>query len=77
MFDEITAAIWSARARRELGPISGRAAGGRDELTATECQIADLVATGKRTVESNLTRICSKLGVRSRGQPGGAREPGY
>ena len=51
----------------------------RDALTPTERQIAELVATGKtnrdvaaelfvtvRTVESNLTRIYSKPGVRSR-----------
>ena len=81
LFDDMGAQIWRDRARRELGRISGRAAGSRDELTPTERQIAELVATGKtnrdvaaelfvtvRTVEANLTRIYSKLGVRSRGE---------
>jgi DNA-binding CsgD family transcriptional regulator/tetratricopeptide (TPR) repeat protein len=81
LFDDVGAAIWRDRARRELGRISGRAAGGRDELTPTERQIAERVATGRsnrevaaelfvtaRTVEANLTRIYAKVGVRSRGE---------
>ena len=81
LFDDVGAAIWRDRARRELGRISGRAAVGRDELTPTERQIAERVATGRsnrevaaelfvtvRTVEANLTRIYAKVGVRSRGE---------
>jgi DNA-binding NarL/FixJ family response regulator len=63
-------------------PSSAGSAGGRragDELTATERRVAELVAEGRTnkevaaalfvtvlTVESNLTRIYSKLGIRSR-----------
>jgi DNA-binding CsgD family transcriptional regulator len=81
LFDDVGAAIWRDRARRELGRISGRVAGSRDELTPTERQTAELVATGRsnrevaaelfvtvRTVEANLTRIYAKVGVRSRGE---------
>ena len=81
LFDDIGAAIWRDRAGRELGRISGRVAGSRDELTPTERQIAERVATGRsnrevaaelfvtvRTVEANLTRIYAKVGVRSRGE---------
>ena len=69
LFDDMGAAIWRDRARRELGRISGRAAGDRNALTSTERQIAELVATGKtnrevaaelfvtvRTVEASQTR---------------------
>ena len=38
LFDDVGAAIWRDRARRELGRISGRVAGSRDELTPTERQ---------------------------------------
>jgi DNA-binding CsgD family transcriptional regulator len=73
------AKIWRDRTRCALGRISGRQPD-RDALTPTERQIAELVAIGKtnrevaaelfiapRTVESSLTRIYSKLSVRSRG----------
>ena len=76
VFDDVGATIWRDRARRELSRISGRAAGGRDELTPTERQIAERVATGRSnrevaadmfvtvsTVEANLTRIYAKVGV--------------
>ncbi len=52
-----------------------------NELTATEAHVARLVASGKtnaevaaelivslRTVESNLTRVYRKLGLRSRSE---------
>jgi DNA-binding CsgD family transcriptional regulator len=77
-FEGIGAVLWADRAREELARIGGRA-GSRDELTATERQIAELVAEGRtnrevgsllfvtpKTVESALTRIYRKLGVRSR-----------
>jgi DNA-binding CsgD family transcriptional regulator len=59
--------------------MSGRERQDRDELTPTERQVAELVASGKtnrevaqelfvtvRTVAANLTRSYAKLGVRSR-----------
>jgi DNA-binding NarL/FixJ family response regulator len=79
LFDDVGAATWAARGRTELGRISGRRREGTDALTATEDQVAELVAEGRtnrevaeelfisvRTVESNLTRIYAKLGLRSR-----------
>jgi len=78
--DGCGARIWAEQARAELGRISGRAlrAGA---LTATERQIADLVAAGRsnhevaravslspRTVEWNLSKIYRKLHVRSRAE---------
>lgn len=78
LFDRIGARIWADRARAELGRIGGRSPVG-DELTPTERRVAQLVVEGRtnkevaaalfvtvRTVEANLTRIYSKLGVRSR-----------
>jgi len=76
-FEQLGAATWSDRARRELGRIGGRS---REEgLTAAEQRVATLVAEGKtnrevaaalylgeRTVASHLTHIYAKLGVRSR-----------
>jgi DNA-binding CsgD family transcriptional regulator/Tfp pilus assembly protein PilF len=79
-FEQLGAYVWRARAEAELGRISGRApsTGG---LTPTEARVAALVAEGLanqevaarlfvtvRTVETNLTRIYQKLGVRSRTQ---------
>ena len=78
VFDALGAVPWSRRAGEELARISGRRPGGSD-LTATEQRVAELVAEGRtnkevaaalflspRTVESNLTRIFQKLGLRSR-----------
>jgi DNA-binding NarL/FixJ family response regulator len=77
VFDELGAKLWSAKAKRELARISGRrtAAG----LTETERRIAALVADGysnkevanelfvtQRTVETHLTNVYAKLGLRSR-----------
>jgi DNA-binding CsgD family transcriptional regulator len=79
-FDELGAALWSAKARAELARISGRApsAGG---LTATEGRVAELAAGGAsnkeiaaalfvtpKTVETQLSRIYAKLGIHSRTQ---------
>jgi DNA-binding CsgD family transcriptional regulator len=77
LFDELGARLWSAKAGRELARVAGRR---RSEgLTETERRVASLVAIGKsnkevaselfmtaRTVESHLTRIYEKVGVRSR-----------
>jgi DNA-binding NarL/FixJ family response regulator len=78
MFESLGAALWSQRVHRELARLGGRATHGR-ELTATEQQIADLVATGKynhevaralhvspKTVEWNLSKVYKKLRVSSR-----------
>ena len=76
-FDGLGAAGWAEKARAEQARISGRR---RDEgLTPAERRVAALVAEGRtnrevaaalflgeRTVESHLTQVYSKLGVRSR-----------
>ena len=78
-FTELQAVLWAERAQAELARLGGRRAADRDELTETERRIAELAAEGRanreiaaalfvteRTVESNLTRVYRKLGVRSR-----------
>jgi DNA-binding NarL/FixJ family response regulator len=80
LFDGLGAPLWSERAAAELARIPGRAhASG--ELTETERRVAELVADGLsnkevaaklfvsvRAVESNLSKIYAKLGVRSRAE---------
>jgi DNA-binding CsgD family transcriptional regulator len=79
-FDAMGAVLWAARARTEMARLSGRAPNA-GELTTTELTVAQLVASGMtnrataaelfvtvRTVESTLTRVYAKLGVRSRTQ---------
>jgi DNA-binding CsgD family transcriptional regulator len=77
IFEECDADGWATTARAELGRIGGRR---REEgLTAAERRVAALVADGRtnrevaaalylgeRTVETHLTHIYAKLGVRSR-----------
>ena len=76
-FDALGARTWAAKARRERESIGGRTLA--EGLTAAEHRVAALVATGKtnrevaaelflgeRTVASHLSRIYTKLGVRSR-----------
>ena len=78
LFDQLGAPLWAEKAAQELARIPGRAPD-RGELSETERRVADLVASGLsnrevaaklfvtvRTVEGNLTRVYSKLGVRSR-----------
>lgn len=78
-FGELGAALWLARAEDELRRSQPRRVRDRDELTAAEVQVAELVAAGRKnrevaaelyttvaTVEAHLTRIYRKLGVRSR-----------
>jgi DNA-binding CsgD family transcriptional regulator len=76
-FTSLGASRWSDKARGELGRIGGRT---REQgLTPAERRVAVLVAAGQtnrevaaalflseRTVESHLTRVYTKLGVRSR-----------
>jgi DNA-binding NarL/FixJ family response regulator len=77
-FDQLGAGAFAARARSELERIGGRAPS-QGALTATERQIAELVAEGRsnkevaaalfvsvKTVEANLSRTYAKLGIRSR-----------
>jgi DNA-binding CsgD family transcriptional regulator len=78
-FEAIGASAYAARARAELGGISGRRQ--TEGLTAAERRVAALVAEGRtnrevastlflaeRSVASHLTHIYAKLGVRSRAQ---------
>lgn len=78
LFDRLGASLWAERTRRELRRISGRAPSS-GELTPAEQRVADLVAAGMtnrevaaalyvtpRTVEGTLSRVYTKLGVRSR-----------
>jgi DNA-binding NarL/FixJ family response regulator len=80
LFESAHAALWAARAREELARVSGRSAR-TGELTTTEWRVAELIAQGMsnraaaaelfvtvRTIESTLTKIYAKLGVRSRTQ---------
>jgi DNA-binding CsgD family transcriptional regulator len=77
-FDALDAKAFAARARSELQRIGGRRPS-KGALTATERQIAELVAEGRsnkevaatlfvsvKTVEANLSRTYAKLGIRSR-----------
>jgi DNA-binding CsgD family transcriptional regulator len=79
-FEGASAALWAARAREELARVSGRVPG-TGELSTTEARVAELVARGMsnreaaaelfvsvRAIESTLTKIYAKLGVRSRTQ---------
>ena len=77
-FDRLGAKPWADRTHGERARLGGRSAAG-DGLTETERRLATLAATGLtnrevaerafvsvKTVESNLTRVYRKLGVRSR-----------
>jgi DNA-binding CsgD family transcriptional regulator len=77
-FERLGAPLWAAKAWAELDR-TGLRPRAPLELTPTELRIAELVKTGKtsrevadtlfisvKTVDSNLTRIYRKLGVRSR-----------
>lgn len=80
LFDGLGAAGLKGKAEAELGAIAGRRSA-RDELTPAERRVAELVATGRstkevaaelvvspKTVEGHLSRIYTKLGVRSRAE---------
>jgi DNA-binding CsgD family transcriptional regulator len=79
LFDAAGAEHWAERSRVELSRIGGRRGSPPGALTATESEIARLVAAGRtnrevaaalhlsaRTVEWNLSKLYRKLGVRSR-----------
>jgi DNA-binding CsgD family transcriptional regulator len=76
-FEQVGARTWLEKARRELGRIGGRTRA--EGLTPAERRVAALVAEGRtnrevaaalflgeRTVETHLSHIYAKLGVRSR-----------
>ena len=80
LFERLGAPLWATRTQAELGRIAGRAPAS-EALTPAEARIADRVARGLtnrefaaelvievHTVEAALTRIYSKLGVRSRAE---------
>jgi DNA-binding CsgD family transcriptional regulator len=79
-FERLGAPLWANQARAELARIGGRAPS-RHELTEAERRIANLVAEGRsnrevadalfltvHSVETALTRVYRKLGVRSRAE---------
>ena len=79
-FETLGAPLWAEQTRAELARIGGRAPS-RGELTEAERRIAQLVADGgtnkevaaalfltEHSVETALTRIYRKLGIRSRSQ---------
>ena len=79
-FERLGAVAWLARARAELGRLGGRAPSD-GALTPGERKVAALVAQGRtnrevaaelvlseKTVESHLSRVYRKLGVRSRAE---------
>jgi DNA-binding NarL/FixJ family response regulator len=79
LFESAEAEQWAERSRVELGRIGGRRSAPAGALSATESEIARLVAAGRtnrevaealhlsaRTVEWNLSKLYRKLGVRSR-----------
>ncbi len=79
-FERLGAPLWAEQTRAELARIGGRAPS-RGELTEAESRIAALVAEGRtnrevaaalflteHSVETALTRIYRKLGVRSRAE---------
>jgi DNA-binding CsgD family transcriptional regulator len=78
-FEQLGAATWIEKARSELGRIGGRT---RERgLTAAERRVAALVSEGRtnkevaaalflgeRTVETHLSHVYAKLGIRSRAE---------
>ena len=76
IFEELGARLWADKARAELARISGRPPAS-EELTETERRVAELAAQGRTnkeiaaglymglsTVESHLSHVYRKLGVR-------------
>ena len=79
-FERLGAPLWAEQTRAELARIGGRTPSG-GELTEAERRIATLVAEGRtnrevaaalfltvHSVETALTRVYRKLGVRSRAE---------
>jgi ATP/maltotriose-dependent transcriptional regulator MalT len=87
IFEELGAPLWADRTRAELARISGRRPSD-DELSESEQRIATLACEGRsnkeiaaalylsvRTVETHLTHIYRKLGVRSRAELAARSDP--
>jgi DNA-binding NarL/FixJ family response regulator len=79
-YERLGASIWLEQVGLELGRIGGRAPSG-NELTSSEERVAALAAEGRtnrevaaalflseRTVESHLSHVYRKLGLRSRAE---------
>ena len=79
IFEELGARLWAEKTQAELARISGRAPSS-EELTETETRVAELAALGRSnkeiaaelymglsTVESHLSHVYRKLGVRRAG----------
>ena len=79
VFEQVGTPLWAAKTRDELARIGGRAPSEDRVLSETEWRIVELVSGGMsnkevaarlfvtvRTVESNLTRVYAKLGIRRR-----------
>ena len=77
LFDQLGARLWADRTRDELARIGGRVA--QQRLTASEWRVAELAAEGRsnkeiaaalfvtaHTVETHLSSVYRKLGIRSR-----------
>ncbi|RAV17264.1 LuxR family transcriptional regulator [Mycolicibacterium sp. GF69] len=82
VFETLGTPLWAQRARAEIARASTSGAG-RKGLTPSEHRVAELAATGMttkdvatalfispKTVETNLSRIYRKLGIRSRAELG-------
>jgi DNA-binding CsgD family transcriptional regulator/predicted negative regulator of RcsB-dependent stress response len=82
IFVALPAPIWAERTRREAARLGARRGAG-EGLTPTERRVAELAAEGMtnrevaqemvvspKTVEANLARVYSKLGIRSRAELG-------
>jgi DNA-binding CsgD family transcriptional regulator len=78
-FEQLGAAVWIEKTRAEIGRIGGRTR--EHGLTAAERRVAALVAEGRtnrevaaalflaeRTIETHLSHIYAKLGIRSRAE---------
>ncbi|WP_426571301.1 helix-turn-helix transcriptional regulator [Aquihabitans sp. McL0605] len=81
IFVDLGAALWTARAEAELSRTGVGPAGRSGDLTPTERQIAELIASGltyrqaadqlfisPKTVQWNLSKVYSKLGISSRAE---------
>ncbi len=79
MFETMGASAWVGRCDDEINRLGGRREAPANELTASERRVAEQAAAGQtnseiaialfvsvRTVESHLSRVYRKLGVRSR-----------
>lgn len=82
-FEALGAPLWAERARKQLSGIAAARRPETSDLTESERRVAELVASGMsnrevaealfvsvKTVETNLTRVYRKLGIRSRAQLG-------